>query len=491
MLKKFDGQTSAVMGLLLSNYVVFGVRTIAGMVVAGILGPEKRGVWSALALVLSYGIFVSLGAVHAMGRQIPILLGRGDLDAIRRFKNTSVTFILVSHCLVGFALASYAYFLKPFDEVENRGLVFIGGLIPVSGLIDYCLTVFRAEQKFKVYSVMAIIEAVSHSALMILGAWYLSLDGVYIAVAVSWALVLGICIRLELINVRLTLSWPTLWEVLRHGLPLGMISYAYVLYQSIDRLVILGNINTRALGLYTIGVMLYQALMVLPNSILQFIAPKALHGFGRAGAEAGALARFVNDPLYVQSSLMAVVVPCGMVALNLLLRWFLPAYQEGYLAGMIVCIASISAILPNAMNIVLSAEAHFFRYMAMMGASLGLNFLCATVMVKAGFGMEGVAVSTVLTFTLYGVAVGTYVPRRYFGEPWPKIITRLARFFWPLPVCAGVVLADRSFGFAGLAGAAALSSAVGVLAALRPLKRLLESRRIQQPPSDQTQQGAL
>jgi O-antigen/teichoic acid export membrane protein len=475
-LRKPGKETSAILALLFSNYAVFGVRTVSGMVVAGILGPEKRGVWSALALLLSYTVFFSLGAIHAMGRQIPILLGKGDHEAIARHKNTSVTFILISHSVVGLGMASYAFFFHPFSDLENKGIIYISGLVPMSGLVQYCLTVFRAEQKYKLFSLVSFIEGMSYGVLTILGAWLLDLEGMYIAVLLAWLVSLAVCIKLELKTVRLGISWSTLWEVLKHGFPLGMITYTYVIFQSIDRWVILGNISTKALGLYTIGVMLNHSLLILPNSILQYIAPKALHGFGKAGSDSTSLKKYVNDPLYLQSSIMTIAIPLGMVALYGLLRWFLPAYQEGYLAGLIVCVAAHPIMLPRTLSIVLSAEGHFGRYIAMLAAALGLNFLTATWLVEAGFGMEGVAASTVLTFTFYGIAMGIYVPRRYFKEGWGDLLRRLARYYWPMLVCGLVIVADQLFGVTGLLVAALLACLIGAADAWAPARRILAAR---------------
>ena len=49
--------------------------------------PELKGTWNGLCLILSYSVFSSLGVVHSLGREIPLLLGAGKRGEATRAKD--------------------------------------------------------------------------------------------------------------------------------------------------------------------------------------------------------------------------------------------------------------------------------------------------------------------------------------------------------------------------------------------------------------------
>jgi hypothetical protein len=61
-----------------SGIVAQALGLIAGFWVARLLGPSDFGVWNAVSLVLVYGAYLELGALSAMGRDLPFYHGQRD-----------------------------------------------------------------------------------------------------------------------------------------------------------------------------------------------------------------------------------------------------------------------------------------------------------------------------------------------------------------------------------------------------------------------------
>ena len=69
-----------IFGYSASGIVSQALGLIAGFWVARLLGPSDFGVWNAVSLVLVYGAYLELGALSAMGRDLPFYFGKGDME---------------------------------------------------------------------------------------------------------------------------------------------------------------------------------------------------------------------------------------------------------------------------------------------------------------------------------------------------------------------------------------------------------------------------
>ena len=56
------------------------VGLVSGFWIARLLGPHDYGIWNAVLLVLAYGAYLEFGVLSAMGRDLPLYIGQGDLQ---------------------------------------------------------------------------------------------------------------------------------------------------------------------------------------------------------------------------------------------------------------------------------------------------------------------------------------------------------------------------------------------------------------------------
>ena len=468
-----QGAWKSMAGLAGSNYLVFAVRMLAGVAVARILGPELKGTWSGLALVISYSAFSSLGVVHAMGRELPLLLGAGKTRESRRTKDVGLSFIILTHAVIAAGVAGCALQGDVFSPLVNRGLLFVAAIVLTDGISAYVTGVLRAEQRFGAYALVNLTKGCVYAVAVVFGAWHYSLEGVYLAVLLSSVTVLVPCWVLELGKRRVAWSPRILGVLLKTGIAIAAYTGGFVLFLSIDRVVVLSVLGTRELGLYGIGLLIFQSLMIVPSSILQFVGPKALHRFAAGKGDVQGLKDYMDLPLLLQSSLIGMIVPIAIVASPLLIGWVLAAYVGGILAAQILCVATFGLLLATNMTLILSAKAHFGRMILGVAAAVGSNALLSTLAVHFGFGIEGVAAGTLAAYLAYGIALGMYVPIHYFDEAWREAIARLGNFLWPLPLAVMVLAIGRlsSTLLIALAVGAVLVSAVAAGRRFREFRR--------------------
>lgn len=429
-----------------SNYLVFGIRLLAGVAVARILGPELKGTWNGLALIIGYSVFYSLGAVHSLGRELPLLLGGGRVDEARAAKDVGFSFALVTHAAAAALIVGYAWAAEPFSPLVNRGMIFAGAVVLFDGVSAYTTTVLRAEQRFGAYAIVNSARGVVYAVAVVFGAWRYSLEGVYVAALVSSVAAFIPCWFVDVRERRWNWNTDVLRVLLRSGIAIAAYSGGFVLFLSIDRLVVLSFVGTTALGLYSVGLLFFQALMVVPGSIMQFVGPQMLHRFGAGKGDLAGLKQQMGLPLLLQSSLIGIVVPLAIAATPTLIEVVLPAYRQGILPAQILCLGTFGLLLSTNMTLVLSAKAHFARMILSIALALCANAGLSVLAIWFGFGISGVAVATLLAYLVYGVVLGIYVPRHYFREGWQETGARLWRFLWPLPICALVVaLGQRNF----------------------------------------------
>ncbi len=459
-----------------SNYLVFGVRLLAGVVVARILGPELKGTWNGLYLIIAYSVFYSLGAVHALGRELPLLLGSGKQEEAREAKDVGFTFTLLAHSAVAASVVGYAWLAEPFSALVNRGLIFVGCVVLADGITAYTATVTRAEQRFGAYALITSSKGIVYAALVVLGAWMYALEGVYLALLLSSLFALIPCWFVDLRERRWIWNRKILRTLLRSGIAIAAYSGGFVLLLSIDRVIVLSALGTTALGFYGIGLLFFQTLMVVPNSVMQFVGPRVLHRFGAGKGDLDSLKQHLGIPLLLQSSLIGTIVPVAVLAAPLLIELILPEYRQAILPAQILCVGTFGLLLSTNMSLVLSAKAHFGRMLLAVGLALSANAGLSLLAVQLGFGISGVAVGTLIAYLAYGVALAVYVPRQYFQEDWSEVGARLARFLWPLPL-AGLVALVVVRGELSLETLVALAFGAALLPAISAWRRLLELRQ--------------
>ncbi|MBM4355455.1 MAG: hypothetical protein FJ109_16985, partial [Deltaproteobacteria bacterium] len=81
--------------LFSSSSVVLNLASLAsGFLVYRWLPPYYMGIWQTMVLVQTYCSFLTLGVANGMNRELPYVLGRGEVDRGRAMAATTMAFSL-------------------------------------------------------------------------------------------------------------------------------------------------------------------------------------------------------------------------------------------------------------------------------------------------------------------------------------------------------------------------------------------------------------
>jgi O-antigen/teichoic acid export membrane protein len=228
------------------------------------------------------------------------------------------------------------------------------------------------------------------------------------------------------------------FELIRIGFPIFVFFSSMVVMRTIDRIVVLRFLGAEALGYYGIAVMLLNLLLYFPDSVAYVLYPKLLTEFRAAGDDPAAIrdrvvrvVRFVSIALPLFCGLAFIAVRQGMVLL-------LPSYLPGVSAVRALCFGAAGLALASLGSITLMALQRQIQLVWIALSLTALGVALNVAVLRAGLGIDGVALATLTTYALYGLTL-VWFAGAGLGLDVRERLGLLARSFAPLAV--GMLLA--------------------------------------------------
>lgn len=312
--------------LFSSSSVVLNLASLAsGFLVYRWLPPYYMGIWQTMVLVQTYCSFLTLGVANGMNRELPYVLGRGEVDRGRAMAATTMAFSLFASglALLGF---SVAFWLVPPDPDWRMSVATVGVLVAVSFYTGYLQGTFRANADFSRLSIIQYADAVLRLGSVVLVYLFGYLG--YCARAVSLALAVAVLTHAwRPMRVSPELKWSMLKDLARTGVPIFAFSYVFGFADSIPRLVLLDADTVETLGLYAPVLTLLGTMNAFFDSLRTYLYPKVSHYLGRRNDDA----RGLWPPtlaIHLLSVLSALPVAlAGYFLVPLVVTRFMPKYM--------------------------------------------------------------------------------------------------------------------------------------------------------------------
>jgi O-antigen/teichoic acid export membrane protein len=199
-----------------------------------------------------------------------------------------------------------------------------------------------------------------------------------------------------------------LGELMRIGFPILVYSQIWVLFSSVDSLIVARFVNVTNLGYYALAVSVTSYVMLLPNSIAIAIFPRMQEQFARR--EHAAVRQYVVD---VQTMLALVLVPLFIasvfVGLPVLIRQALSAFDPAIVVVQIMVAGSFLLALVQIPIEYLITTNRRWQTTVLMIACLAVNAAANLVAVTVLHGgVRGAAIATVLSYGVVFAAATTY-----------------------------------------------------------------------------------
>ena len=410
---------------------------VRSIVAARLLGPLPYGAWNAIQLIMDYGTTLPpIGTQQGLDQSVPARIVEGDAHRLERIERAGLFNILVLTALFGAGFMLYALFTtNRFLDFWGAGWLLVAiAVIVMTNLSAYHMTLLRSHGNIGAVSGWFFLQGVVGT---VLGVALIPAFGVrgLLAGWVAGTLVATIAVRLQgrrQVPIAPRLA-PESLDLVRVGLPMFVFVASTQVMRSFDRLIILKFLGTLALGYYSVSVNALTFMLYLPDSIAYVLYPRLLREYGRHAGRPEAIRAGVERAL----GALAIIVPalCGVAYLlaREAVAIVLPKFLPGVTPLRVLCFGAGGLALANLASIVLMT---LRLQNVLVPASVAMTLIGATldyVAVRAGFGINGVARMTLITYVVYGVTL-LWLALRGLGAGARDRVTVLVRALVPLLV---------------------------------------------------------
>ena len=425
------------LGFAATQYIIRALLVVRMVVAARLLGPLSYGAWNALQLLMDYGTTLPpMGTQHGLDQRVPGLIVEKDPSRLERLERAGLFNILVLTGLFA-AIGLLVVLLRPnhvLDFWGAGGLLVAVLVVLLVNLSSYHMSLLRSHGNIRAVSGWFLIQGVIGTAL---GLALIPTFGAPGLLA-GWAgatVIAALSVRIQGRHVvpLVPRAGPESLELIRVGLPLFVFSASSQVMRSFDRLVILKFLGNLSLGYYSLSVNALNFVMYLPDSIAYVLYPRLVTQFRQSGGHPAA----IREPVERALRTIAVIVPalCGVTYLcaREAVLTVLPKFLPGVTPVRVLCFGAGGLALANLSSIVLMTLG---RQNVLVPVAVGMTALGGALdylAVRMGFGINGVARMTLITYVVDGALLlwlaygGLGVPRRDHPDlPLGLLLLRLA-----------------------------------------------------------------
>lgn len=441
-------------GYSASAIIAQTLTIIAGFWVARILGPSNFGIWTAVSLVLAYGAYMELGALSAMGRDLPFYQGKGDIVKAAAVEGAARHITIIS-ALLGALFVFVFSFLPSHSPMMALGLKAMAVILIPQQVYTYHRTVLRSYNQISELSRQQILFALLNSCLAIALVVFLGLCGRMIAVLLAQAAIVLYAVRRNPWRPIHKFHLSTAWSLMRIGLPILLSGFVLSLVATIDRLMIITFLGEEQLGFFGLSILLTNVVFLIPARSSQVLYPRITFQFGNSGKSVESLRSFVLTPPKILSALLPIIIGLLYLSLPLVINTFLPAYSQGLTAARIVLLGSFFFGIMGLTDYLLVTIGKLKQYVFLACIALLLTISLDYLFLQLGFGIEGIALGgKLITYFLYsfiviGYALSHYTKQssewiRFFLRLWLPFIYMIA-LLWFVEVAVNYLMPSIAF----------------------------------------------
>lgn len=394
-----------------------------------IVATYPLGIYSTCLLAQTYMNYAQFGVLNAYNRDYPQALGRKDYAEANKLKNTAMTFMLMIYAIVFVVFELWVaiyYGGRIGKDVYSTYYAFGYMLCPIMILLKSFDDMSNATVRMNGhYNKSAVIGFVRTVLALIIGVIAINIAGYYglYAMTLSSAALGIIMFRSEAFKgAKLTFDWQFMKVMIIGGLPLLINSLIWTIVQSVDKFVILGFLSTEDLGVYSVPLMGFTTMVLVPQTISQVFYIKISHLYGANHNETELLekaAYFSRITSFISGGACLFVY----FVMPIFVHFFMPMYTEGTAATQIlvigVAIYATTMLYGNIFSVLKLNKSLIANSVAL--CIFNAIFSSALVLfVERSINM--VAIGTGLSYALYSLLLVIKLSRRFKFSFWKLIV---------------------------------------------------------------------
>jgi O-antigen/teichoic acid export membrane protein len=402
-----------------TRYLAIAANVLIGLVVLPLnvryLGASAYGLWMLTASVAAYFSVLELGYGSAVVKFVAEYRARKDPRALNEILSTLFTVFTIMGVIVYAIAVIVAVFMPRIFNLDpgqvNTGrvvLLIIAANVSLHFICSVYGGVVNGFQLYYVNNVIGTVTAMVAAAVNVLVLW---LGYGLMELVAATTLVRMAPYYLYRRNARrafpqLALRFRSfkrerLQEVTGFSIYLAIIDWSSRLNYAVDSFTIGIFLNTAAVGVYSVGLRLSEALFRITNQLQVFLFPVVVHRAveGRVDDKRQLLVRATRFQLAIAIAL------CGSVAAGadvLIRTWIGPGFDNGVVSAQLLCGIVILRAWMAVPGTVLKGSGRHQFVAKVSAASAVANVLLSVVLVNL-MGIVGVALGTLVPVALIAV----------------------------------------------------------------------------------------
>lgn len=314
-------------------------QVISSVIILAYLSPDDLGIWNSILLFQTYSMFLQAGIINGLNRELPFYLGKKENAFAKELASNALYIFIWSSILcaiIGAGLLLYYNEQKFIFKITYIGII----LITVSKFYEnYLTTTFRSNNAFeqlgKVYFFRGFYLILSTIIVIFFGYYG------YIVRMVSISFLFSFLMHLiRPLKVKPKFNFNNTKLLFKVGAPIFILAYIFSSSATFDRLILVNYAGFTTVGHYSLALMAYSALSMLPISLANYIYPKMSYKFG----ETNDVSKLMSIAIKVNIIVFIIMLPIavlGFFLIPVVVPILFPEYVLGMRSAQILLFASV------------------------------------------------------------------------------------------------------------------------------------------------------
>lgn len=380
----------------LIKYIALGFGFIKGIINAKFLGPELLGIMGNLTLILGYCSYANLGILTSMNREYVLYKDNNEEKAKKVLETAFTSLFILAFLFFIFSIGALLIFKNNYGTYI--ALIFIIAIF--EQFRSYYINYFRLKDEYSMINLIEVIYSIIVFILTLFLINSLKIYGVLISMLICGIIIFIVGIKKSK-YIRLNIDFKILKTLITIGIPLLIYNLGFYILTTIDRWIIVRFYTESDLGYYTFANSMVSATLVFVSSILFLLYPKVIKAFNEE--QSNNIMEKVKIYTRILEISSVIFFTIGLIVFRPFILIFLEQYKDSIGIYMLLLMAIIVNNLAYFSNcyIVSNKRQRYLVYLQILSIIINLSF--NIIFFKIGFGVEGVALGTLLANIIYSL----------------------------------------------------------------------------------------
>ena len=373
-------------------------RFFVSVLAARELGPINWGMWQLLSLIIVYSSVSHLGVINGMNRNIPLFIGQGNDQLVEKISGVAFVVAMALTILFCMALFTISFFFEGNTFTVPFRLMLL--FLLLYQLHTYLQISLKSRSRFAELSKQNFIFALLYMLFVIPMLQRFNIEGLILGQCGAVLVTSLYILKTSSLRLRLNFSFNESVKMIKIGLPIMLAGILYALMTTTDRWIIKSYLDIEQLGQYSVAIMAFGALSIIPMTVSQQIYPRMAQSWGR-NYDQKELAHWVRKQHLSSISFTFPLILGAYYFFPVLIEAYLPEYCDGITSMRIIIFAPLFLCIAFGYGNCLNTIDKQVYNMIVQGFGIIFNICFNILFIKLGYGIDGVALSTLLTFIIY------------------------------------------------------------------------------------------